>query len=231
MMNRTPTALCVCFLILPTVLALSLAGGAGGCGSKEEKDRDFFTSGSRDADQRAEQRVAQVEQLRGESGDDEEKGKGDEKPAGLGGAGGDATVKKTLYERLGGEEGIALIVEDFVNRALADPRVNWTRKGVKTGGFVGIGDRTVEWSPTPENGTKLKKHMAQFIAVATGGPATYEGRDMKGVHAGMKITNAEFDATIGDLKATLDKLGVPTEEQKELLAIIETTRPQIAEKR
>jgi ABC-type dipeptide/oligopeptide/nickel transport system permease subunit len=66
---------------------------------------------------------------------------------------------------------------------------------------------------------------------ATWGSMLYEGRDMKSVHAGMKITNAEFDATIGDLKATLDKLGVPTEEQKELLAVIETARPQIAEKR
>jgi hemoglobin len=47
----------------------------------------------------------------------------------------------------------------------------------------------------------------------------------------MKISNSEFDAAVGDMKATLDHLRVPTEEQKELLAIIETTREQIAEKR
>jgi len=43
----------------------------------------------------------------------------------------------------------------------------------------------------------------------------------------MNITNPEFDATIGDLKATLDKLQIPNREQKELLAIVESTRPQI----
>jgi hypothetical protein len=36
---------------------------------------------------------------------------------------------------------------------------------------------------------------------------------------------------VGDLKASLDKIGVPTEEQKELLSIIESTRPQVVTKR
>ena len=39
------------------------------------------------------------------------------------------------------------------------------------------------------------------------------------------------DATIGDLKASLDKLRIPDKEQKELLAIIESTRPQIVTER
>jgi hemoglobin len=139
--------------------------------------------------------------------------------------------KLTLYERLGGEKGISAIVDDFVARVLADPRVNWERKGVKEGGLSFDRWKSVEWSASPENVNKLKKHLAQFLAVATGGPAKYEGREMKSVHAGMHITNAQFDASVGDLKTTLDKLQVPNAEQKELLAIIETTRPQVAEKR
>ena len=54
---------------------------------------------------------------------------------------------------------------------------------------------------------------------------------MKQVHTGMRISNAEFDASIGDLKATLDKFAIPTAEQKELLAIIESTRSQVVEER
>ena len=54
---------------------------------------------------------------------------------------------------------------------------------------------------------------------------------MKSAHTGMQITNTQFDASVGDLKATLDKLQIPTAEQKELLAIIESTRPQIVEVR
>jgi hemoglobin len=77
----------------------------------------------------------------------------------------------------------------------------------------------------------MKKHIAQFIANATGGPPLYQGKEMKATHADMHVTNAEFDAAVGDLKASLDNLKVPTEEQKELLAVIETTRPQIVTER
>ena len=63
--------------------------------------------------------------------------------------------------------------------------------------------------------------------MARGGPQKYTGRSMKNVHAGMGITNAEFDALAGDLKASLDKFKVPTQEQQELLAIVGSTRADI----
>jgi hemoglobin len=195
------------------VIAVALAGG---CANEEKADRSFHTSGSREADQRAEQRVAKVQQLRGEGGD---------------GAQAASDTKKSLYDRLGGETGIAAIVDDFVNRALADPRVNWERQGVEYGGLMGFREKSAEWQPTAENVTRMKKHISQFLAIATGGPAHYEGRDMKDVHSGMRITNTQFDAAIGDMKATLDNLRVPTEEQKELLSILESTREQVVEER
>jgi hemoglobin len=78
---------------------------------------------------------------------------------------------------------------------------------------------------------KLKKHLAQFLVLASGGPARYEGKQMVNAHAGMRITNAEFDAVVGDFKATLDHLKTPDAEQKELLAIVESTGPQIVTER
>lgn len=203
-MKKTSQRFYPSFVIAVTLLA--------GCGSKEKQDRDFHTSGSREADQRAEQRVAKVQQLRGEGGDE-------------------AAPKKSLFDRLGGEKGVNLIVDDWINRALADPRVNWERKGITQGGFSLRRSRSIEWQATPQAVARMKKHIAQFIAVATGGPAKYEGREMTEVHGGMHVSNANFDAAIGDLKASLDKLGLPTEEQKELLAIVESTRPQIASER
>jgi len=213
-------------IVVIGIAALAMAG----CGNPEQKDRDFFTSGSREADQRAEQRVAKVEQLRGEGEDGKDEKKGD--PKKIPGAQQAGNAQKSLYERLGGEEGINAIVEDFVPRVLADPRVNWERKGITRGGMNLLKrGQSVEWKATPDNVARLKKHLAQFLALSTGGPPTYEGRDMKQVHQGLHITNAEFDASIGDLKATLDKLGIANEEQKGLLSIVETTRPQIASQR
>jgi hemoglobin len=201
--------------MIPCLLLAALA--VSGCGTSEKQNRDFHTSGSREADQRAEQRVAKVQQLRGEG----EQGK----------QGDGAAVKASLYERLGGQDGIEAIVSDFIDRALADPRVNWKRQGIRRGGVLGIGDDSVEWDASPQNVQRLKKHIAQFVALSTGGPTQYQGQDMRQSHEGLRITNDEFDAAVGDLKASLDAARVPAEEQKELLSIIESTRPQVVEKR
>ncbi len=196
-----------------------------GCGGAEQADRSFHTSGSPEADQRAEQRMAREEQLQG----------GEETPRqdasqGPGGAA-ISPDQQTLFARIGGEQGINAIVDDFVARALADPRVNWERKGVTRGGFTLSRGESMEWDATPANVAELKRHLAQFLAVATAGPPRYEGGNMKQVHEGMQITNAEFDAAVGAFKATLDKLQIRDQEQKEVLAIIESTRPQIVEER
>src|SRR5262245_45509265 len=50
-----------------SLLAGLLAFGSGCAGGKKEQKKDeFFTSGSREADQRASQKMAQAEQLSGE---------------------------------------------------------------------------------------------------------------------------------------------------------------------
>ena len=210
-------------IVRPVVVSLAMLGMliVAGCGSTDRKDDEFFTSGNREADQRAEQRIAKDQQLKGD-GEGEGGGAAAEKKA---------DQKKSLYDRLGAEKGLTAIVDDFVNRAMEDPRVNWERKGVKKGGFSLKRNQSVEWQATPEKIAALKKHMVQFLSVATGGPTKYEGREMKNVHQGLNISNAEFDASVGDLKASMDKLGVPVSEQKELLSIIESTRPQISEQR
>jgi hemoglobin len=217
------------------VLAVGLCAAAGGCGAGKTKEQstDFFTSGNREADQRAEQRMAKTNQLRGE-GEGGEKTTAKVKPSDDG-AGNNvvkkAEAEKSLYDRLGGQETITAIVDDFMARVLADPRVNWERKGVKYGGY-GLGrNKSVAWDPNEYNVGQMKKHLVQFLSLSTGGPAHYDGLDMKAAHANKHITNAEFDASVGDLKASLDKLQVPNKEQKELLAIVESTRPQVVEER
>ena len=142
-----------------------------------------------------------------------------------------AQGKLSLYDRLGRDAGISNIVADFTPRALQDPRVNWDRKGVKQGGFSFHAGKPVTWDATPPNVQVLQKHMVQFLVLATGGPAHYEGKEIKSTHANMHISNPEFDAVMGDLKATLDRLRIPNTEQKELLSIVESTRPLIVTER
>src|SRR5947208_13626123 len=87
--------------------------------------RNFFTSGSREADQRASQRMAKDEQLAGTGEGSGEKGAKEAKSdtGSTGGAVGNGTNqaaqvqgKLALYDRLGAEAGISNIVADFIPR-------------------------------------------------------------------------------------------------------------------
>src|ERR1043165_2685056 len=182
----------VAMLLLPAFL-LSVPGCGG---TKAQKKREeFFTSGSREADQRATQRMAKEEQL---AGSGEGAGEKVKTKVALGAstnnAAGSTNIvegKKALFDRLGGEPGISNIVADFMPRALQDPRVNWQRKGVKGGKgfFRRKRSESVVWSASDENVARLKQHLIQFLALATGGPAQYDGKEMKSMHAGMSISN------------------------------------------
>jgi hemoglobin len=117
---------------------------------------------------------------------------------------------KSLYERLGGKEAITAVVDDFVGRVAADKRIN---------GFF-----------ARANVPRLKSMLVDQICEASGGPCKYTGRDMKTAHRGMGITNAAFDALVGDLVATLDKFNVGDREKKELLSVLGPMRSDIVEK-
>ncbi len=121
--------------------------------------------------------------------------------------------QKSLYERLGGEPAITAVVDDFTARAAADPKVNFLRGGKYANVDV----------------PKLKKHLVNLVCSVTGGPQKYTGRDMKTLHKGMGISDAEFDALAGDLVASLDKFKVPAKEKDELLKIVGSTRGDIVE--
>ena len=125
---------------------------------------------------------------------------------------------QTLYDLLGGEASIHALVDDFVARAAVDPKVNFTRQGTQRA-----------WDATAENVEKLKKHLTQFLCFVTGGPQTYEGRDVHEVHRGMKITNAEFNAFKEDFRASLVALQIAPALHNELTDILEATRAAIVE--
>ncbi|TPQ47713.1 group 1 truncated hemoglobin [Prosthecomicrobium hirschii] len=106
----------------------------------------------------------------------------------------------SLYTRLGGQDALVAVVDDFVANVAADKRIN---------GFFARADIP-----------RLKRRLVQQICAGTGGPCLYQGQDMKTAHAGMGIRKVHFTALVQDLQKTLRKFKVPMREQKELLAIL-----------
>jgi hemoglobin len=120
-----------------------------------------------------------------------------------------AAQEKTLYERLGGQDAINAVIDDFVGRVAADSRVN--QKFAKS------------------NIDRVKLELKAFVCQATGGPCKYMGNSMPKAHKNMKVTEGEFNALVEDLVATLDKFNVPAKEKGELLAALGPLKGQIVE--
>ena len=64
---------------------------------------------------------------------------------------------------------------------------------------------------------------------ADGGPCYYIGRDMKSVHAGLGITESDWQSLIEHMTETLDAMRVGAEGQEELLAIFDDLKDDIVE--
>lgn len=115
----------------------------------------------------------------------------------------------SLHDRLGGARAIAAVVEDFVARCAGDDRIN--KKFART------------------DIPRLKKMLIDQVTEATGGAATYTGREMKETHQGMGVTAGEFDALVEDLVASINHFAVPQAEQEELLGLLGPMRGDIVE--
>ena len=78
-----------------------------------------------------------------------------------------------------------------------------------------------------EQVAKLKVHLIDQICEATGGPCKYTGRDMKTTHKGMKISEAEWNATVENLSKALDKNSVAPKDKTELLGLLAPMKADI----
>ena len=92
------------------------------------------------------------------------------------------------------------LVDDFVNRAVKDPRIGAHFKDTKP--------------------AALKESLADQFCQLSGGPCKYEGADMKSAHADMQINKGHFHALVEVLQSAMDAQGIPFSQQNRLLALL-----------
>jgi hemoglobin len=124
-----------------------------------------------------------------------------------------APEKPSLYSRLGGVYSIATVVDDFIDRVMADPRLNANPRVDEAHHRV-----------TPAG---FKYLVTEMLCWAAGGPQSYSGRAMEESHRHLLITAGEWQAFMDDLQLTLDKFRVPAAEQAEVKALVDGTRSAI----
>ncbi len=125
----------------------------------------------------------------------------------------DPQPAKSLYDRLGGIYPISVVVDSFIDLLLVNDVLN-SNPAIKA-----ARDRV------PAAG--LKFHVTTLVCQHTGGPCQYTGRAMKESHSHLNIGEKEWQAMAADFRRVLNNYGVPAKEQKELFAIVESTKQDI----
>lgn len=114
---------------------------------------------------------------------------------------------ETLYDRLGGQEGITRVVSDMYRHVLADGRVRAKFDDVDT--------------------EFIKHELVQQICQISGGPCRYHGPSMRGGHQGLGITERDFNAVVEDLEQGMTDAGTPWGARGQLLALLAPMEGQI----
>ena len=114
-------------------------------------------------------------------------------------------MSKSLFERLGGRDGIANIVEDTVENHMNNTNIN---------------SRFLPFKDKPKQLAMIKNHTVDFFSAGSGGPDNYKGKDMVTAHAGMNISPAEYMHVMDDIFMALDKNDINEDAKKDVLAIL-----------
>ena len=91
--------------------------------------------------------------------------------------------KESLYERLGGVYNIAVVVDDFIDRIMVDPRLN--------------ANPAVDEAHHRVSKAGFKYLVTEMVCWATGGPQKYTGRSMYDSHVHLNISDQEWEFLYG----------------------------------
>lgn len=119
---------------------------------------------------------------------------------------------KTLYDRLGGYDGITGFVNDLLPRLRSDEQMGrfWQNRG----------DDGIE---------REKQLLIDYLCSIAGGPVYYTGRDMKSSHQGMKISESDWSIFMGHAGDTMEALKVPKQECDEVVAFVLSLKEDLVE--
>jgi len=121
--------------------------------------------------------------------------------------------EQSLYERLGGVNAIAMVVDRFSEAIIENPKLQknpalreWNESGQLAG---------------------LKFMRTLWLCQEAGGHFQYTGKELGEAHADLRITSEEFDEVGAEIARALDHFNVPEREQQEVLAAIVARKDEV----
>jgi hemoglobin len=109
-------------------------------------------------------------------------------------------TEQNLYKRLGEQEGIRAVVDDFYDRLLAD-------------------DQLGPFFETADMG-KLRRTQTDFLCEAAGGPETYDAEPVREAHLHIPFTPAHIQRAVELLYESLDAFDVADEDAEAVVQAV-----------
>jgi hemoglobin len=119
----------------------------------------------------------------------------------------------SLYDRLGGVNNIAVIIDDVIERSYVDE--------------VFKANPLIEEAHKRFPKAVYKYNATSLACMVMGGPQRYTGRSLKDAHQHLKINEAEWQELKKIFRDSMTSFKVPEKEQNEILGIIESTKGDI----
>ncbi len=121
-------------------------------------------------------------------------------------------MSETLYERLGGYDGITAFVNDLLPRLQGDGQLGrfWQNRG-------------------SDGLAREKQLLIDYLSANAGGPMYYTGRNMKTAHVGMNISESDWSIFLEHAGATMKALNVGGQECDDIAAFVSSLKGDIVE--
>lgn len=114
---------------------------------------------------------------------------------------------QTLFDRLGGRDGINSIVEKLLTNIGGDSRIR--------AHFTNL------------DLTRFKTNMGDLMCQLAGGPCRYTGKEIKTAHKPFLITEEDYQAFMDDLSKSLDAQQLAQADKDEFFAMLDKLKPDV----
>ena len=119
-------------------------------------------------------------------------------------------AEESLYDRMGGAPVLARVVDELMRLNRENPRTKRSFQKISV--------------------KRFRETLTEQLCTIAGGPCQYVGDDMKAVHGGLDITDAEFNGLVENLVTALYGNGVGLREKNELLKLLAPMKRDIVTK-
>lgn len=113
-------------------------------------------------------------------------------------AGATPFADRAMWEAFHGQAGVDRIVDELVDRSLADPRISDIFKA--------------------HDMVRLRRTLKEQFCYILNGGCDYTGRPMKDAHKDLGVQNADFNALVEHLQVAMDREKIPFRVQNRFLA-------------